>query len=321
MAGTFSTVKKQELETRIVAVKTYKKHHGQLVQRHYQQELWALRIMNLDSEAIARKNRVIYLLEAKSTADAYYLTFPYYKYTLLDFLEERDRQFALLAVQQMCQGLDFLHSQGIIHCDLSPSNVLVDKVNKELVLADFGCAHLNSSNVTDPGSPMEEIGTRYYKAPEHLFGYRVYQPATDIWSLGTVFCHMLLGHPIFDGQSDLEQIGIIVRALRAPPAKVKDEEMSMYPDADKLIFFGDTQQENDDDDDDDDDDEYDEYDEDTITEENRQPDIANMPNAKIFGLEAILRQSFVIPEDQALIRRMLTWSIKERITTKEVNNP
>ena len=94
--------------------------------------------------------------------------------------------------------------------------------------------------------------------------------------------------------------------------------MSKYPDADKLIFFGDTQEN--DDDDDDDYNEYDEYDEDINIEENRQPDIANMPNAKTFGLEAILRQSSVIPEDQALIRRMLTWSIKERITTKEVND-
>ena len=91
--------------------------------------------------------------------------------------------------------------------------------------------------------------------------------------------------------------------------------MCKYPDTDKLIFFSDTQQENDDDDS-----EYDEYNGYTSSDEDRQPDIANMPNAKIFGLEAILHQSLVKAEDQVLIRRMLTWSIKERITAKEVNN-
>ena len=96
----------------------------------------------------------------------------------------------------------------------------------------------------------------------------------------------------------------------------------MYPDTDKLIFFSDTQQESDDDDNDDnnDDSEHDEYNEDTSADENSQPDIAKMPNAKTFGLEAILREALVKAEDQALIRRMLTWSIKERITAKEVNN-
>ncbi|KAI9499481.1 kinase-like domain-containing protein [Zychaea mexicana] len=225
MEGMFSTVEKQVLETRLVAVKKYKKHHGQLVQRHYQRELWALRTMSLESEAEARENHVICLLSADSTGGAHYLTFPYYEYTLMNFVEDRDRQFALSALYQIAQGLIFLHSQGIVHCDLAPTNILVDH-DQQVVIADFGCAHLYSSSTTYPDSgfnSMEEIGTRYYKAPEHLFGYRVYQPATDIWSLGTISCHLLLGHPIFDGQSDLEQIGMIVRSLGPPPIEVKEE--------------------------------------------------------------------------------------------------
>ena len=67
MTGRFSTVRKQQLDTRIVAVKTYKKRHGQLVQRHYQRELWALRTMNIDSETTARKNRVKYFSRRNKT--------------------------------------------------------------------------------------------------------------------------------------------------------------------------------------------------------------------------------------------------------------
>lgn len=62
---------------------------------------------------------------------------------------------------------------------------------------------------------------RWYKAPEHLFGYQVYTSATDIWSLGVIFAELLIGEPLFSGESDLEQIGIIVRALDKPSAEVQ----------------------------------------------------------------------------------------------------
>lgn len=64
---------------------------------------------------------------------------------------------------------------------------------------------------------------RYYKAPEHLFGSRIYAPSTDIWSLGSIFCHLLRGSPLFTGESDIEQIGQIVRIIGPPPATVLDE--------------------------------------------------------------------------------------------------
>ncbi|KAI8149061.1 kinase-like domain-containing protein [Fennellomyces sp. T-0311] len=310
MQGMFSTVEKHQLETRLVAVKKYKKYHGQLVQRHYQRELWALRTMGLETETMAREKHVIYLMSAESTNGAHYLTFPFYENTLHDYVEKKDRQFALRAVYQMAQALEFIHSQGIIHCDLSPLNILVDE-EEQMALADFGCAHLYSSDAIYPDSgcnAMDEVGTRYYKAPEHLFGYRVYKPSTDIWSLGTIFCELLLGHPIFEGQNDLEQIGAIVRSLGAPSDRVKDEEMEQYPDANKLIFFSDT--------------EYDEDewgDDETYCEENKGILVSKMPNAKHFSLGSTLRDSLVAPEDQALIRQMLTWSTKERITAKEVH--
>ena len=161
----------------------------------------------------------------------------------MDHVKKKDRPFALKALYQMAQALDYIHSQGIIHCDLSPLNILVDE-DGQLALTDFGCAHLSSSSAAYPdASEEEEIGTRYgvfvvsaptilvktkcefryYKAPEHLFGYRIYQPATDLWSLGTIFYELLTGYIAFDGQNDLEQIGAIVRSLGVPSDKVKNE--------------------------------------------------------------------------------------------------
>lgn len=70
---------------------------------------------------------------------------------------------------QLAQGLDFLHNQGIIHCDLSPSNILIDTTNdNHMVIADFGCAHFIKQYGMDDPVPNdmdepdnEEIGTLY----------------------------------------------------------------------------------------------------------------------------------------------------------------
>jgi serine/threonine protein kinase len=64
---------------------------------------------------------------------------------------------------------------------------------------------------------------RYYKAPEHLFGSRQYASSTDVWSFGVIFCQILIGYPIFAGESDIEQIGIIVRSLGKPSAETEYE--------------------------------------------------------------------------------------------------
>ncbi|KAI9320838.1 kinase-like domain-containing protein, partial [Dichotomocladium elegans] len=233
--GVFSTVEKSYQDGRVVAIKSYKKQHGKLVMDHYKRELWALQSLDIESEQEAIQNHVIYLLGTQSTPSAQILTFPFYQHTLMDFVNQSVPQLAYEAVYQVALGLSFLHEREIVHCDLSPSNILVDASKRYMTIADFGCAH--RVNERNGEVDQEEIGTRYYKAPEHLFGHQVYTPATDIWALGTIFCHLLGGHPLFSGESDIELIGQIVRVLGHPSRKVLDE-VSHYPDTNKLVFFG-----------------------------------------------------------------------------------
>lgn len=61
---------------------------------------------------------------------------------------------------QISKGLNYMHQRGIIHCDLSPSNILIDDTSGCMFICDFGCAHLDSGSNVEKSIAHEEIGTR-----------------------------------------------------------------------------------------------------------------------------------------------------------------
>uniref|UniRef100_A0A2I3H2Y7 mitogen-activated protein kinase n=1 Tax=Nomascus leucogenys TaxID=61853 RepID=A0A2I3H2Y7_NOMLE len=91
------------------------------------------------------------------------------------------------------QGLEYLHQHWILHRDLKPSNLLLDE-NGVLKLADFGLAK-------SFGSPnrayTHEVATRWYQAPELLFGARKYGVGVDMWAVGCILAELLLRVPFF----------------------------------------------------------------------------------------------------------------------------
>jgi serine/threonine protein kinase len=104
---------------------------------------------------------------------------------------------------QLASALDYAHEQGIVHCDVKPSNVLLDGQGR-LLLADFGIAHLYrpSSILADATVPLmahgEVIGTPSYMAPEQFKGQHV-GPAADIYALGVVLYLLAAGRLPFEG--------------------------------------------------------------------------------------------------------------------------
>ena len=105
-------------------------------------------------------------------------------------------------MRQLCEGLRYCHSRRILHRDLKPQNLLVDREGN-LKLADFGLARAF-------GVPLRtythEVVTLWYRAPEILLGGRQYSTGVDMWSVGCIFAEMCTRRPLFPGDSEIDEI-------------------------------------------------------------------------------------------------------------------
>ncbi|KAL0920565.1 hypothetical protein M5K25_009708 [Dendrobium thyrsiflorum] len=114
---------------------------------------------------------------------------------------------------QICRALAYVHGVvGVCHRDIKPQNLLVNPHTHQLKLCDFG-----SAKKLVQGEPnISYICSRYYRAPELIFGATEYTTAIDMWSVGCVLAELLLGKPLFPGDSAVDQLVEIVKVLGTP---------------------------------------------------------------------------------------------------------
>lgn len=114
-------------------------------------------------------------------------------------------------LQQILKGLKYLHESFIIHRDLKPSNCLIGYDNI-LKISDFGLAREYGS----PCTLSPQTCTLWYRAPELLCGSQNYSMEIDIWSVGCIFAELILRKPLFQGNSEIEQLTMICSVFGNP---------------------------------------------------------------------------------------------------------
>lgn len=114
------------------------------------------------------------------------------------------------------RGIHHCHRNFILHRDLKPSNLLLAP-DGQLKIADFGLARA-FGNATDVFTP--KVVTRWYRAPELLFGAKHYTGAVDIWAVGIIFAELMLRTPYLPGQDDVDQLDVTFKALGTPTEQI-----------------------------------------------------------------------------------------------------
>lgn len=146
-----------------------------------------------------------------------------------------------LYMYQLLRSLAYIHSLGICHRDIKPQNLLLNPHTGVLKLCDFG-----SAKILVAGEPnVSYICSRYYRAPELIFGATNYTTnigehfpypdlstrlnvavdrviivtlgaLIDVWSTGCVMAELMLGQPLFPGESGIDQLVEIIKVLGTP---------------------------------------------------------------------------------------------------------
>jgi serine/threonine-protein kinase len=170
-------------------------------------------------------------------------------YYVMERLEGRDLQAlvhefgpapaarALYLVRQLCHSLAEAHSRGLVHGDVTPSNIYVCRLGLDydfVKVLDFGLVKSRGRRSPDLKSKVHTTtGTPAFMAPEIVLGADVDQRA-DVYAIGCVAYYLLTGQTVFDGDTPSELFALHLQARPIPPSR--RTELSISREIDALVL-------------------------------------------------------------------------------------
>ncbi len=170
------------------------------------------------SREISHKN-VCRMFDLNTSKGTYYITMEFVDGESLKKIILMTKKMSVATAiditKQICEGLGEAHRHGVVHRDLKPGNIIIDRDGNAKIL-DFGLARsIESKGITATGII---IGTPQYMSPEQVQEKTVDQ-RSDIYSLGVLLYEMLTGHVPFDGDSPVR---VALRHVKEKPIEPKD---------------------------------------------------------------------------------------------------
>ena len=150
--------------------------------------------------------RLFEMYQRSETSPDVYMVFEYIELDLEIVIQspavkrltaERVKSF----MQQLLEGVHYMHRNKIMHRDLKPSNLLVSR-RGDLKVCDFGLARSYQVNT----AYTWPVITLHYRPPELMLGWRRYSPAIDVWSCGAIFAELLHRKIALPGRNDADYL-------------------------------------------------------------------------------------------------------------------
>jgi serine/threonine protein kinase len=167
---------------------------------------------------------IVTVYEYGDDGDSAYIAMEYvHGRELKDFLDNNERfplETIINIITQLLDALSYSHSQGVVHRDIKPGNILVLQDGR-IKVTDFGIARIESSTLTQFG---DVIGTPSYMSPEQFGGQQV-DKRSDLFSAGVILYHLITGEKPFPGNS---MTTIMHRVINTDPPLVSDLNFQIH---------------------------------------------------------------------------------------------
>ena len=178
-----------------------------------------------EARIAARLNHpnIVRVYDAGKEGDLYYMVLAYIEGpTLKRMLEEGGRfgwKDALRIIIPICDALRHAAREGVIHRDIKPDNIMMDRGNMPLLM-DLGLAKVTVNVPSGLTETSDVLGTPFYMSPEQIRNPRNTDLRSDIYSLGATLYHMICGQPPFTGESIYDVMNQHLREPIVPPNAV-----------------------------------------------------------------------------------------------------